>query len=106
MVPNENNCWIIGDQNSNPSLFFPPSTTGIPFTPDNATKRAVVESGSIGSPGGTIGFAGAVAEPVPGSGSCDARCVCLAFYLRASAEWSLVSQPRRHSYPLRCLPVR
>jgi len=72
MVPNENNCWIIGDQNSNPSLFFPPSTTGIPFTPDNATKRAVVESGSIGSPGGTIGFAGAVAEPVPGSGSCDA----------------------------------
>jgi len=72
MVPNENNCWIIGDQNSNPALFFPPSTTGIPFTPDNATKRAVVESGSIGSPGGTIGFAGAVAEPVPGSGSCDA----------------------------------
>lgn len=70
-VPNENNCWILGDQNSNAALFFPPSTTGIPFTPDNATKRAVVESGSVGEANGIIGFAGAVAEPVPGTGSCD-----------------------------------
>jgi len=70
-APGQNDCWVIGDKNSNQSLFLPPSATGIPFTPDNAVKRALVESGAVGRAGGTIGFAGAAAEPVPGAGSCD-----------------------------------
>lgn len=88
----ENDCWVIGDATSDPTLFFDPTLTGVPFTPAGAsrTKRqnTGAQNGAIGAPGGTIGFGGANNPGTPGAGSCDATlgdrpqpngsCICAA----------------------------
>lgn len=68
----ENDCWVLGDETSNSSVFFAPSATGLPFTPAvSVAKRALAQDGAVGQPGGIIGFEGAAPGAGPGAATCE-----------------------------------